>query len=271
MHAIRGPGSSPDLSPPLRLRDVGSEAVVIAGGGAAILTQLANPAIGHAVARHSDFVAHPTRRLKHTLTFVYAVIYGTPDQVAAVKAQVNRAHLPVRSTRDDAVRYDAADADLQLFVAATLWHTFVELRVRLVGALDEVDLDNVYRDYAVIGTSLQVAEGAWPIDRAAFATYWGTQSSRLAVDDTVREVAQNLLYPKTGPLWLRASMPLARLVTAGLLSAELREAYRMPWSPRRARRFERALDTIATVNRVLPRRVREWPRHHLLAELTRRR
>ena len=55
-----------------RLADVGAEAVLIAGGGCAILLQLANPAIGHAIARHSDFVTDPLRRLRNTLTYVYA-------------------------------------------------------------------------------------------------------------------------------------------------------------------------------------------------------
>ena len=261
------PSAAAEPAAPLRLADVGSEGVIIAGGGSAILLQLANPAIGHAVARHSDFVANPTRRLEHTLTYVYAITYGTPEQVAAVQDMVNRAHVPVRSEPDEPVAYDATDAALQLWVAATLWHTFVHMRVRLFGPMSERDLDSIYSDYSLIGTTLQVPAGAWPADRAAFALYWAAESAKLTVDDTVRQVAHDLLHSTTGPFWLRASMPLARLVTAGLLTPELREAYRMPWSPRLERRFERALSTMATVNSVLPRRVREWPRHYLLGRL----
>ena len=65
----------------LGLRDIGAEAALLAGGGRAILLQLANPAVGHAVADHSNFTADPLRRLRNTLSYVYALVYGSPDQV----------------------------------------------------------------------------------------------------------------------------------------------------------------------------------------------
>lgn len=251
----------------IRLVDVGAEAALIAGGGRAILLQLANPAIGHAVARHSDFAAHPLRRLQHTLTYVYALVYGTPEQVDRVRTMVNRTHARVRSVDGESPSYDATDPDLQLWVAATLYDTAMTLRARLIGPLSESDLDSIYQDYAVIGTALQVAEGAWPRDRAAFAVYWAHQLEGLSVDETVWRTSDDLLHPHTGPWWLRVAMPLARLVTAGLLPAGVRSAYRLPWGPRRERRFRLALATIATVNRMLPKRAREWPKNFLLRDL----
>ncbi|MBC7723830.1 MAG: DUF2236 domain-containing protein [Burkholderiaceae bacterium] len=251
----------------MRLADVGAEAALIAGGGRAILLQLANPAIGHAVARHSDFVRHPLRRLQHTLTYVYALVYGTPAQVATVREMVNRTHERVRSEPGEMPAYDATDAGLQLWVAATLYDTAVTLRHRLVGPLPDADLDAIYADYAVVGTALQVPDGAWPRDRTAFAEYWEAQLAVLSVDETVRATGHDLLHPHTGPLWMRAAMPLARVVTAGLLPPALREAYGLAWSPARERRFALALDTIAALNRVLPRRAREWPKNYLLREL----
>lgn len=254
-------------SAPIRLVDVGAEAALIAGGGRAILLQLANPAIGHAVARHSDFAAHPLRRLQHTLTYVYALVYGTPEQVERVRTMVNRSHARVRSTAPESPSYNATDPGLQLWVAATLYDTAMTLRARLLGPLCEADLDAIYRDYAVIGTALQVPEGAWPVDRAAFATYWSAQLTQLSVDETVWRISHDLLHPRAAPWWLRAVMPLARLVTAGLLPPRLRDAYRLPWGPRRERRFRLALGTIAVVNRGLPKRARQWPRDYLLRGL----
>lgn len=250
-----------------RLADIGADAVLIAGGGRAVMLQIANPAIGHAVARHSDFAAQPLRRLKHTLTFVYALVYGTPSQIAAVRTMVDRAHAAVRSTASTSPSYDARDPELQLWVAATLYDTAVTVRQRLVGPLDEADLDAIYQDYAAIGLALQVPEGMWPRDRSAFAIYWEAQAGLLEVDDRVRGVARDLLHPKVGPIWLRAGMPLARLVTAGLLTPQLRAAFDLPWSVRRERRFERAMSLIARVNRILPRRMREWPRNRMLRKL----
>ena len=58
--------------------------MLIAGGGRAILLQLAYPAVGHGVAAHSDFADRSLDRLQNTLRFVYAVAFGTPAQLAFV-------------------------------------------------------------------------------------------------------------------------------------------------------------------------------------------
>lgn len=244
------------------LADIGDEAVLLAGGGRAILLQLANPAIGHAVADHSNFAIDPLRRLRNTLTYVYSLVYGTPSQRARMVAMVNAAHVPVRSAT-----YDAADAQLQLWVAATLYDTAVLIHERVFGPLSDADADAVYRDYAVVGTALGMSATLWPVDRAAFRRYWNEQVDGLTVDDRVREVSRTLLWPTAGPLWLHAAMPLVRLVTAGLLPESVRTGYRMPLS---ARRYERAMDWTARLYPHLPRRVRTWPRDHYLATLDRR-
>jgi uncharacterized protein (DUF2236 family) len=244
------------------LKDIGAEGVLLAGGGRAVLLQLANPAIGHAVADHSGFAGNPVRRLRNTLTFVYALVYGTPEQVKLVTAMVNRAHVPVRSDE-----YDASDARLQLWVAATLYETAVSLHGRVFGPLADPAADAVYQEYAVVGTALGMPLALWPPDRAAFRSYWNGEVARLSVDDRVRAVCGQLLHPKTGPLWMHAAMPLARIMTAGLLSPELRTAYGLAWSERRERRFRRILRATALVYPRLPMALREWPKRYLLRAL----
>lgn len=91
-------------------RDVAAEGILLAGGARAILLQLANPAVGRGVAEHSDFADRPLDRLTGTLTYLYVVMYGTPDEVRAVARRVGHAHTPVPGARD---------TDLQLWVAAT--------------------------------------------------------------------------------------------------------------------------------------------------------
>ncbi|MCU1513742.1 MAG: hypothetical protein JWO10_832 [Microbacteriaceae bacterium] len=242
------------------LTALADEAVLLAGGGRAILLQLANPAIGHAVAHHSNFAADPLRRLRNTLTYVYALVYGTPSQVAAVRRMVQVAHAPVRSAT-----YDASDARLQLWVAATLYDSAVTLYERLVAPLAPDDADLIYREYAVIGTALGMPAALWPADRAAFRAYWDSQLATLSVDDRVLAVSRDLLHPRTGPLWMRASMPLVRLVTAGQLPPQLREAYGLPF---RAARYERAMRWTARIYPRLPRGIRRWPRVHFLRQLS---
>jgi uncharacterized protein (DUF2236 family) len=243
----------------MRLIDMGDEAVLLAAGGRAILLQLANPAVGHAVAEHSSFAADPTRRLRHTLTFVYAIYYGTPGQAEFVTRMVNRAHAPVKSPT-----YDATDPALQLWVTATLYDSAVLMYERVFGALDEASADAVYRDYGEIGVALQMPRELWPDNRAAFADYWQRSLADLTVDEEIRAVADTLLHPSTGALWLRAAMPLAGFVTAGLLGPGLRDAFALPWSARKQRRFERLLRATALIYPRLPMRVRHWPKTMLL-------
>ncbi|MET0989539.1 MAG: oxygenase MpaB family protein [Glaciihabitans sp.] len=248
----------------MRLRNMGAEAVLLAGGGRAILLQLANPGVGHAVAQHSAFSADPTRRLRHTLTYVYALIWGTPGQARFVTDMVNRAHAPVQATPDGTVPYSANDPALQLWVNATLYDSAIVVYERVFGPLSPGDAAAIYSDYAVIGTGLQMPAELWPVDVAAFRSYWDDQVSRLDVDDVARRVAHDLLHPAAGPLWLRAAMPLAGLITAGLLDPRLREAFRLPWSARRQRRFDAVMRITVAVYPRLPRRLRELPKTLLL-------
>lgn len=243
---------------------MGAEAVLLAGGGRAILLQLANPAVGHAVAEHSAFTADPTRRLRHTLTYIYALIWGTPAQARFVTEMVNRAHAPVQASPDGAVPYSASDPALQLWVNATLYDSAITLYERVFGPLSPADTETIYAEYAVIGTALQMPTELWPVDATAFRHYWSDQISRLEVDDVARRVAQDLLHPKVGPLWLRAAMPLAGLITAGLLDARLREAFQLPWSPARERRFNAVMRVTIAVYPRLPSALRELPKTLLL-------
>jgi uncharacterized protein (DUF2236 family) len=240
------------------MRDITAEGALLAGGGTAILLQVADPTVASAVARHSDFATRPLLRLRTTLTFVYAVVFGSAGQVAAVRAMVDRAHTPVPG---------AIDPELQLWVAATLYRTGSDVDARIWGPLDSADAERVYRENAVLGTTLQMPPELWPEDLAGFRAYWDDRVARLVVTPEAREVVDNLLHPTALPWWLRPGMPLVRLLTAGLLPASLRRAYGLPWSTRRERRFQAVFGALAAVYRRLPRRVRTWPMRHYLGAL----
>jgi uncharacterized protein (DUF2236 family) len=246
----------------MRLRDMGAEAVLLGGGGRAILLQLANPGVGHAVAEHSRFASDPTRRLRHTLIFVYALYWGTPEQSAFVTGMVNRAHAPVT-----APGYDATDPALQLWVNATLYESAITVHERVFGPISDHDADAIYEEYADIGAALQMPRQLWPANRVEFRRYWNDQIASLQVDDVARGVAHTLLHPPQGPLWLRAAMPLAALVTAGLLSPELRTAFALPWSAGRQRRFDAVMWLTVHIYPHLPRRLRELPKDLLLRQI----
>jgi uncharacterized protein (DUF2236 family) len=249
-----------------------SEAVILAGAGRAILLQLARPEVGYGVARHSTFAQNPLGRLHGTLMYVYAVMAGTPADRQVAASYVTRMHGPVKGPdlEDAAVpAYDARDPDLQLWVAATLYETAMLVYERVLGHLPEARADAVYAHYAALGTALDVPEGAWPADRAAFADYWRSASQRLAVDDTVREQADALWRAAAAPAWVRLLMPLNRFVTAGLLPGEVRQQFSMDWSARDQRRLDRLWSLVAAVYPHLPRFVRTLPQRYYLRRLRR--
>lgn len=250
------------------LADIGAEGILLLGAGRAVLLQIANPAVGHGVAEHSNFAGRPLDRLRTTLTYVYAVVFGTPDQLTTVRRQVNRAHVPVRREAGaERAGYSAFDPQLQLWVVATLYDTAVQVHEKMYGALDEDSADRIYRDYAEVGTALQLPADLWPEDRATFSAYWNGQVAGLETDELTRGVAHDLLHPAAVPLWLRAGMPLARLITAGLLPENVRNLFELPWSAKRQRRFNLVIRCCSVAYPHLPRFLRHGLRNYYLRQL----
>ena len=247
----------------LRLRDISNEAILLAGGARAILLQVAMPAVGRGIADHSDFTADPVRRLRHTLAYLYVLVYGTPLEVERITGYVDRAHAPVHSG-EGAPAYDAFDPHQQLWVAATLYDSALTVYAAVFGEPGADDSESLYRQYAVIGTALQMPAELWPADRAAFAEYWRQSSARLRVDESARRIGRDLLYPASGPVWLRAAMPTMRFLTTGFLDAELRSSFGLVWDARRDRRFARVLRLLRVVYPRLPGWIRHWPARHYL-------
>ena len=237
-----------------------SDGVLIVGGARAILLQVADPIVAAGVARHSDFSHRPIERLRNTLTFAYAAVLGTDADAERVAGLVNRAHVPVNR---------AEDADLQLWVAATLYDTAALVHEVIYGAPDDELADEVYREYERLGTSLQMPAEHWPAGRAAFEEYWNARVSGLEVTDDARQIARDLFHPVTAPGWLRAGLPLARLLTIDLLPKSVRKAYRFRHGPIRRWKARQAWRLIRVIALLLPARVKSWPARHYLAQLRR--
>ena len=261
-------GTRQRRAPSLTLQGLAGEGVLIAAGGRAILLQLANPAIGHGVAEHSDFARRPLDRLNGTLSYVYAIVFGDAEMTALAVERVNRAHRPVHST-GTTPQYNAFTPALQLWVAATLYESATTFHEMIFGPLDETTADEVYQSYARLGTALQVPPHLWPEDRAAFRRYWDEQVARLTTDATTRAVAHELLHSRTGPLWFRSALPLGRLLTAGLLPPGVRVLFDLPWTSRHQRTFDGVLVGLRLIYPRLPKKLRHWPKHHYLSALQR--
>ena len=239
--------------PPRSAAEVARQAVMLAGAGAAILLQVADHRVGAGVATHSRFTEDPIARLRHTLQYI--CVATLPEAQFArerVLGHVHRAHGPVRGVDGQGRPYSAFDPDAQLWVAATLYWAGEQVRHRVWGTLPADQAERMYREYAALATSLGVPEENWPRDRAAFAAYWDGHVARLEVTDDARTIAADLFSGQGLPAPLRVALPVARLLTAGLLPARVRSGLGWSWTGRDSRREARAWAVAVPVYRRLP-------------------
>ncbi|MET0590856.1 MAG: oxygenase MpaB family protein [Naasia sp.] len=239
-------------------REVAGESILLAGGGRALLLQLAHPSVARGVAEHSRFAEDPTRRLVGTVDYLYTLAFGTEEQIARAARRVGGAHRGVRS-ESGPHSYDARDSDLQLWVAATLYDSTIVMYELAWGPLPEHAAEIVYRRSARIGTALGMPADRWPATRAAFAEYWDERIATIEVTPVARRVARELLRPARPQPWLRPVLPLARVVTAGLLPPRIRSGYGIRWTDRREALYRSRLGGLLRVYRALPRIVRTAP------------
>ncbi|SEA57725.1 oxygenase MpaB family protein [Leifsonia sp. 21MFCrub1.1] len=255
---------------PVEAEDIVSEALTLAGGGRALLLQIAHPAVGRGVAEHSDFASRLMDRFDATMLYLTATMFGSPAERAAMRRVVNRAHAPVRAEgTTGGPAYNAYDPELQLWVAATLYQTVMDLHRRVFGPLTPAQEDRAYDELSRALSNLQLTPDRWPSGRLAFDTYWERMVASLRVDDDVRAVSRQILFPRRVPWWLRPTLPLVRLVTGGLLPGPVRQEFGIAWDDRRQRRFERAIRWTAAVYPRLPLRLRHLPRERYRAKLHR--
>lgn len=249
----------PRLTGGATLADVGGESILLAGALRALLLQISSPLVALGVREHSDFANDPLRRLHGTLRYLYTLSFGTPARIEAVLGEVRAAHRPVHSAPGSSPAYSARDPDLQLWVAATLYDTTVQLHELTFGPLDNSAAEAIYRDSARIGTALGMPADRWPADRAAFARYWSGQLTAVRPNAESRRLAQELIEGRSLPLPLRILLPTVARVTAVLLPDEARSALGISSNPLVLDRGRRTLARIIRLYRLLPRTLRTLP------------
>lgn len=243
------------------------EGIVLAGAGAAIALQVAHRPVAAGVQQHSNFTADPLGRLRRTLQYIFAVVLPEAGSSSSLVTNwVAQAHEPVEGWLDGA-SYSAADPDTQRWVTATLYWTAEQIRWRIWGEQDPDDAEQIYRAYAALGTALGMPEEYWPRDRAAFQQYWDRQVSALEVTDSARQILDDLFAAESAPAWLRAAMPVAKFLTAGLLPANIRVQLGLTWDGADSMREDRLWRALGTAYPRLPAVIRHAPARFVVTGL----
>ena len=249
------------------IRVVGQEGLLLAGGGAASLLQTAHPKIAQGVYDHSHHATDPLGRLRRTLQWSYAVIFGSREEAERLSTIVAKTHERVAGPG-----YRAADPELQVWVQATLFAVAVDAYqaiFRREFTLEE--LESYYRQTKIFATILGCPEDLPPETYADFLDYYAKMLAELEITTESRAIADQVLHPKL-PLGRLHEPALAalRLITAGLMPEPIRAQYGWRWDTARARRYRLLMGSLAAVYPRLPRRIRTLPRDYCLSTLRRR-
>ncbi|KAF9889384.1 hypothetical protein FE257_007494 [Aspergillus nanangensis] len=253
------------LKNPQHIQRVLREGIILSGGAAAILLQVANPGVGKGVGNHSNFAYRPIDRLRTTMTYVYCMVFGTPQEKKTVIELVHRAHSLVKGAD-----YSADDAHLQLWVAATLYAVGINIYEDVFGRIGEDKGERLYREYAVLATSLRVPPDMWPKDREAFWVYWDEQIASFEICDEAKEVARDLLRNKKLPFYLRAFLPLLRVMTTHQLPPRLREEFSLKDTKGRKGVYKVTMGLTKLTYPLIPSFIRTYPRKYYLKDMRRR-
>jgi uncharacterized protein (DUF2236 family) len=248
---------------------INGEMVVVLGWGRAILLQLAHPLIAAGVGAHSHFGAGArgfVQRAHGTIGAMLGVTFGSPEEAQAVADRVNRIHDRVNGRLAVGVgifpagtRYSAHDPRLLCWVHATLIESMILSYEAFVGPLTAADKDAYAADAAWMLSALGVPADQLLTTTAQIDEFLkdGYAGGEIAVGEEARRLADLLLAPPmrgVGP-----AFACTRLITVGLLPADIRAQYGFDWNDARARRFSRAIAVVRGGRRVLPGFAREWP------------
>jgi uncharacterized protein (DUF2236 family) len=208
------------------IRRVHNEAVVLLGGGRALLMQVAHPKVAAGVAEHSSFRDGKRQRLLRTLKPTLAIVFGTRAQAREATAAINAVH-----SRVVGPGYSAGDPELLFWVLATLIDTALLMHARCLGPLSDRDVEAYYQDMLTAGELLGVRRDRAPADIAAFRAYMESSLPQLEVTDEARAIAAGLFAGRG--LAMVGGWAL-REMTAALLPSDLAQAYGMSESASRS-------------------------------------
>jgi uncharacterized protein (DUF2236 family) len=238
---------------------VNREGALLAGGGRALLLQVAHPLVAAGVARHSTYETEPWKRLYRTLDVATQITFGDRATSERAARRLRAVHGKVRGATADGTAYDALDPHLLLWVWATLVDSALLAYERCVAPLPPADAQRYYGEQQRFAIACGVPDGRWPADLAAFRAYFGDMVEReLHPSEESRRIARTVVGPRA-PRPVRPAFALVNLMTVGLLPPTLRERYGFAWSPRRERMLSAATTTIRRTRPFVPAAAREFP------------
>jgi uncharacterized protein (DUF2236 family) len=246
---------------------VSREGVLLAGGGAALILQGAHPLVAAGVADHSNYREDPWGRLFRTLDLTTRVVFGDTRTAEEAAHRIRAGHDRVRGVTAESggrypkgTSYHANDAELLLWVHATLVRTALDVYQRYVGPLTIAGQRLYYDEQKELAELFGVPRDRLPDTFAAFNRCFDEmlESDRIAMTAALREVVEATLGPKL-PFIARPLVDALNPTTVGLLPERLRGELSLPWSPTGERLEEASRAILRRILPALPILLREFP------------
>lgn len=177
------------------------------GGVAAVILELAEPAVRTGVWEHSSFRQDPVQRLRRTGMAAMVTIYGARSEAEKMIAHVVDLHAKVRGETPDGESYSANDVKLLDWVHATAGFGFAEAYRTYVRRLSDEELDRLY-DEGHPAAQLYGATTA-PRSHAELVRLFDSMKARLEPSPIVFEF---LAIMRTAPVFPTVLRPLQRLM-----------------------------------------------------------
>lgn len=204
---------------------VSRESVMLLGGRAAVLMQIAHPLVAAGVAQHSNYRADPYGRLRRTLDVMYTIVFESADDAREAARHVAHVHSFVKGTAADGRVYSAENDHLKLWVHSTLVWSSIKVYERFVAPLNSDELERYYEETKVVGRLFGLPDEALPPTYAELRAWMRSMidSGEVHVTDVARELAEPIVRPlRIVPKGLSSR---GALVTPSLLPRPIREAY----------------------------------------------
>jgi uncharacterized protein (DUF2236 family) len=245
---------------------VNREGVLLLGGGAAIIMQVAHPLVGAGVAEHSNYREDPWGRLYRTLDLTTSIVFGSTQKAHEASERLRAVHTRVHGlTKEDGGRYPAGtkysanDPTLGMWVHATLVDTSMQVYTAYVGTLSHAEKLRYYEEQKRLGEMFGVPIERQPETLAEFYDYFERMvEEELAVTSALEDVVDATMRPDL-PFVARPLVEAINLATVSLLPPRLRAELGVELGTNRRRLVRASRAVMRRALPVLPRLLREFP------------
>ena len=194
---------------------------LLVGGMAAVILELAEPAVRTGVWKHSTFITDPMGRLRRTGLAAMVTVYGARSIALPMIERVVRMHARVIGETPAGEAFSANDARLLTWVHATASFGFGEAYSRYVSPLGPQEFNALYRE-AVPASHLYGAVDA-PGSEAELRALFESMRGRLEASAIVFEFLKIMRGTRALPAPLRWLQPLLVRAAVDMIPQWVRE------------------------------------------------